>query len=274
MHERDLMSKPILKALVLQGGGALGAYELGVARVLYRERPGYVPDIIAGVSIGAITATLLARPKGGDPLEALETFWKAVEVSGVFFPPSLQAYASFFGNPKFFAPRRDYFNFPNWTNFYDLAPLRATLEDLVDEKGLAQADAHPRLLMTATKVIAGEIELFDSGAGGLTLDHVLASGSLPPAFGATRIDDVAYWDGGLFDNTPLGFVIERMDASPERKREREVIVVNLFPNAVTEPTNLAQVVQRKDNLLFANKTASDLKLMRRFSAVAGWLNKI
>ena len=267
------MQELILKALVLQGGGALGAYQLGVSRVLYGENK-YAPDIIAGVSIGAITATLLARPKKGmSPLETLETFWKEVAVTGAFFPPSLRPYASFFGTPHFFLPRIDYFNLPLWTNFYDLRPLRKTLEGLVDQEALADPNARPRLLVTATDVVAGEIVPFDS-ANGLTLDHVVASCSLPPSFAATHIDDKAYWDGGLFDNTPLGFVIERMNPSEEHASEREVIVVNLFPNVVEEPRNLAEVAQRMDNLLYSNKTKSDLKLMEKFNAVADLLSKI
>jgi predicted acylesterase/phospholipase RssA len=225
------------------------------------------------VSIGAITATLLARPKGGDSLKALTRFWEEVAVSGVFFPPPLRPYASFFGNRHFFVPRLDYFALPLWTSLYDLSPLRATLRELVNEDALADRNARPRLLVTATEVVAGQIKCFDS-ADGLTLDHVLASCSLPPSFPATRIDKIAYWDGGLFDNTPLGFVLDRLDGSAERKIDREVIVVNLFPNVVKEPENLAEVAQRKENLLFSNKTASDLKLLKKFNGVAGLLKKI
>src|SRR5438045_3656269 len=97
-------------ALVLQGGGALGAYELGAARALYKEDH-FSPDLIAGVSIGAITAVLLARPAHGlKPLEALEAFWEKVSLPGLIFPPALRRYASFFGNPNFFVPRLDYIN--------------------------------------------------------------------------------------------------------------------------------------------------------------------
>src|ERR1700744_369381 len=142
------MSEPILKALVLQGGGALGAYQLGVARVLYGQN-GYEPDIIAGVSIGAITAALLARPRNRKPLETLETFWKEVAVSGTFFPEPLRTFASFFGNPHFFLPRIDSINLPLWTNFYDLHPLRKTLERLVDQDALADRNKEPRLVVTA-----------------------------------------------------------------------------------------------------------------------------
>src|SRR5580658_1634143 len=92
-------------ALVFQGGGALGAYELGAARALY-ETPEFAPDLIAGVSIGAITAALLARPgKGLKPLEALQAFWRRVTVNAPFVPPAFRPYEAFFGNSNFFLPR-------------------------------------------------------------------------------------------------------------------------------------------------------------------------
>jgi NTE family protein len=100
----------------------------------------------------------------------------------------------------------------------------------------------------------------------LTLDHIVASGSLPPSFPMTVIDGRTYWDGGLFDNTPLGAVLDRLDPSPAT--ERTVYVVNLFPNQAPIPGNLMEVNQRLQNLQFANKTDEDLKLMRRFDEVA------
>jgi predicted acylesterase/phospholipase RssA len=268
------MADPALaKALVLQGGGALGAYELGVARVLYGER-GYAPDLIAGVSIGAISAVLLARPKGGDPLAALEGFWKRVTVEAPWLPDQLKPYASLWGNPNFFMPRPDVWNLANWTNIYSTEPLLRTLAQFVDEAALADPQAMPRLIMTATDVVAGQIEPFWSGAGGLTLDHVLASGSLPPSFPATTIGDKHYWDGGLFDNTPLGEVISRMKPNKAPPAEREVVVVNLFPNAGTLPTTFAEVKQRMMTLSFANKTESDLELLRSFNRLAVLMREI
>ena len=107
------MTHQARSALVLQGGGALGAYELGAARALYEDGH-FNPDIIAGVSIGAITAVLLARPaRGLKPLEALEAFWEKVTVPGMMLLPALRQYASLFGNRNFFVPRLDYFNLPS-----------------------------------------------------------------------------------------------------------------------------------------------------------------
>ena len=115
------MTHSARSALVLQGGGALGAFEFGVARALYEQK--LAPDVIAGVSIGAITAVLLARPvQALGPLGALEAFWKKVTVPGYMFPPPLRPYASFFGNPNFFTLRPDFLAWPitgfSWTYFY------------------------------------------------------------------------------------------------------------------------------------------------------------
>jgi predicted acylesterase/phospholipase RssA len=257
----------------LQGGGALGAYELGVARALYSD-PARIPDLLAGVSIGAITAALLARPRNGDPLGALEAFWKKVALPANFLLPQFRPYASLFGDPAFFRPRFDLFALPFWTSVYDTEPLRATLAELIDEAALADRSARPRLLLTATDIEAGQITPFDSEEVSLTLDHILASGSLPPNFPMTRVNGKTYWDGGIFDNTPLGAVIGRMNPHREAKDERQIIVVNLFPNEGSIPRNMAEVGQRFLNLLFANKTKSDLKLLKRFNDVAALIDLI
>jgi len=261
-----MSSDGMRSALVLQGGGALGAYELGAARALY-EAGHFAPDIIAGVSIGAITAVLLARPaKGLKPLEALEQFWTEVGVSGLLFPPPFRQYASLFGNPHFYTPRYDYLTLPTWTYLYDTAPLRRTLEKLVDLDALANLNAAPGLLVTATDVKEGQIAHFYSRERPLTLDHIVASGSLPPSFPMTEIEGASYWDGGLFDNTPLGAVVSRLDS--RQGVERTIYVVNLFPNKAPIPRNLLEVDERVRNLQFANKTSEDVKMMRRVNEVA------
>lgn len=266
------MAKHLCKALVLQGGGALGAFALGAIRELY-GRQAWRPDIISGVSIGAITAALLARPLNREPLDALEAFWKRVTVDAPWLAASFQRWASAFGNPAFFTPRTDVWAAAGWTSLYDTAPLRRTLSELVDVAALADPTATPRMVVTATDIEAGQIVSFDSSEAGLTLDHILASGSLPPSFPMTRIGGKSYWDGGLFDNTPLGDVLSCLsrDADPA---EREVVVVNLFPNRAKAPTDMAEVSERVLNLTFANKTESDLKLLARFNAVSALLDKI
>lgn len=262
------MARPVRSALVLQGGGALGAYELGAARALYADKD-FAPDVIAGVSIGAVTAALLARPAQGlRPLEALEAFWQKVTVPAPFVPPPFRQYASLLGNRDFFTLRQDYFNWPNWTYLYETAPLRETLRQLVDLDALADGSAAPQLLVSAIDLKEGQIKYFYSGDPGhrLTLDHIMASGSVPPAFPRTVVDNRSYWDGGLFDNTPLGAVIDRLDRSQEV--DRVIYVVNLFQNKAPIPVNLLEVIGRMKNLQFANKTYEDVKLLRRFNEVA------
>jgi predicted acylesterase/phospholipase RssA len=253
-------------ALVLQGGGSLGAYELGAARRLYQD-DGFAPVTIAGVSIGAITAALLARPaKGMTPLQALEAFWRQVTLADWFLPPSFRPYASFFGNPNFFVPRTDFLDVATWTNFYDIAPLRKTLEHLVDTDALADREVRPRLLVSAVDVAAGEIVYFRSDTIRLTLDHVVASCSLPPSFAMTRIADRHYWDGGLFDNTPLGAVLDTLDRPVTAAMT--IYVLNLFPNEAPLPRSMSDVVERMLNLQYSNKTREDLRLLERFNDVA------
>jgi NTE family protein len=250
---------PAERALVLQGGGALGAFELGVARAVYGPRSTFKPDVIAGVSIGAITAALLGRPKNGDPLKTLEAFWSEVTVSSLL-PEIYQPYLSMLSVPNFYrANPQGLFG----TSLYCVEPLRQTLGRLVDLERLAERAATPRLVFTATNLELGELKPFQSDQVSLTLDHILASGSLPPSFPATAIDGVDYWDGGVFDNTPLGAVIDMLDGP-----DRAILVVNLFPNKGSAPTNMAEVGQRFLNLLFVNKTQGDIALMKRFNQVA------
>jgi NTE family protein len=256
-------------ALVLQGGGALGAFEFGAARALYEKN--LAPDVIAGVSIGAITAVLLARPAEGlEPLDALKAFWEKVTVRADLYPAPLRPYASFLGNRHFFTLRPDFLTWPfaalGWTHFYETDALRDTLKKLVNLNTLKDPSAEPLLLVSATHVKEGQIKYFDSGQGGLSLDHIIASGSLPPAFPMTKIGHEFYWDGGLFDNTPLGAVLDKLDRAADT--ERTVYVVNLFPNNGPVPRNLPGVEERMKNLQFANKTLEDIKLLCRFNQVA------
>jgi len=266
-------------AVVLQGGGALGAFELGAMRRLYRgpkpdaaAAPVFAPHIVAGVSIGAITAGLLARPKGRTGIAALEAFWNQVAIPDLALFPGWAKAASVFGNPSFFVPRSDYLEFASWTSFYDTAPLKRTLEKLIDTQALARVGAEPRLILSATDVKAGEIHYFDSATTSLSLDHILASGSLPPSFPITDIADHAYWDGGLFDNTPLGPVLDAL--AQQRGDDACVIVVNLFPNQGDVPDDMEAVGRRMLNLMFANRTREDLKLLQRFNEVAALVKAI
>ena len=171
-------------------------------------------------------------------------------------------YVSLVGLPNFFAIN------PFWmfdTSFYSVEPAASDAGRAGRRRpASANRTARPHLVLTATNVREGQLETFRSTERRLSLDHVIASGSLPPRSRLTTIDDVAYWDGGLFDNTPLGALIDMLEGD-----DRAVAVVNLFPNRIDQlPRSMADVGQHSLNLLFANKTASDVKLMTRFNAVA------
>jgi predicted acylesterase/phospholipase RssA len=143
---------------------------------------------------------------------------------------------------------------------------------LVDLNALADPKTAPGLLVSATDVEAGEIAYFYSQDKGLSLDHIVASGSLPPSFPMTMIDGKSYWDGGLFDNTPLGAVLDRLDGAAGA--DRTIYVVNLFPNKAPVPCNMQEVTARTQNLQFANKTLEDVKMLRRIDEVAGLMEAL
>ncbi|MFG1225625.1 FAD-dependent oxidoreductase [Xanthobacter wiegelii] len=252
---------PTQTALILQGGGALGAFECGVVKAL--EEEGIFPDIVAGVSIGALNGAVIA----GNPrhaAQALEAFWAdlAVTTPNVPFPELRRAAAATriltLGVPNFFTPR---WGLPpygpadwaaNWTSCYDTTPMKALLAKYVDFAALK--DSPVRLLVSAVNVMTATLDVFDSYVDDLTPDHVLASGSLPPGFPWTMVDGKAYWDGGIISNSPLDLVIDR--CGPDGKR---VFVVDLFSGERALPTNMLEVLARRDEIVYAERVLSDLR---------------
>ena len=258
----------MITGLVLQGGGALGAFELGAIEWLLDN--GLAPDVVSGVSIGAINAAVLAGSKRADPREELRGLW--ADLTTPAFPPPLDganSQVSLFGNPGMYAPRLDYFNLPRWTSLYETSPLRATLLKHVSFEKLGPrnfdrpiAERAPRLILTATNLVSGRLDRFDSRELQLTPEHVAASGSLPPSFPMTTATGpsgrgMPYWDGGLFDNTPLSKVIDALEESSDP--DKAMYVVNLFPSAAPLPRNMHDVVTRMMTLAFSNKTEKDLR---------------
>ena len=260
-------------ALVLQGGGALGAYELGVLQRLYKEQ-GFDLRYVSGVSIGAITAAILVGARNGDPLATLEAMWEEFAVPAPPMMPQLfgPAALSALGNAAFYRMRRDYLAMPFWTSFYDIAPIRARLAELVDFDAIMASPV--RLVVTATNIETGAIEAFanDDPARPLTLDHVLASGSLPPGFPMTPIGEAVYWDGGLFDNTPLSPLLKLID--PIDAPETRLFVVNLFPKAGKVPKDMIAVSDRMVELIFANKMSKDVDVARTVNGFVELVDEI
>jgi NTE family protein len=265
-------------AVVLQGGGALGAYEYGVLQALYEQRPGFKPIAVAGISIGAIAAALLGGAKS-DPISALDKLWRhKLAVPDVPFrlPTLVDQLFAIAGNPGMYRPRAELFIAP-WTvtSFYDTAPLRHTLTELVDPERLN--DEETRVFVGATKLSTGEMEFFDSrGPGGLTFEHVVASGSIPPWLPMTRIDDEWYWDGGLFSNTPLSPAINALEEAANRdfSAVRELIVIELFPMSAPIPRTMPDVLQRRTQLQYTSRLKLDQEFFDKIDRVVDLIAKI
>ena len=272
--------KNVQTAIVLQGGGALGAYEYGVLRALYEQRPGFRPVAVAGVSIGAITAAVLGGART-DPIAALDALWRAkltvtAPTGPLGLPAQVDRSLALLGNPGMYQLRAGLFTAP-WllTSFYDTAPLRQTLAELVEPARLNADD--PRVIVGATNVGTGEMEFFDRDRpGGLTFEHVAASGSLPPSFPMTDIDGAPYWDGGLFSNTPLGPAINALEqaAGGDRDVERELIVVELFPMRAVVPRTMHDVLQRMMQLQYTSRLTLDARFFDKISRIVDLVDRV
>jgi NTE family protein len=276
-------SRNVQTAIVLQGGGALGAYEFGVLQALYEQRPGFRPVAVAGISIGAITAAVLGGAKG-DPIAALDTLWRdkltvavpPAPMGPVWLPPELDRSLAMWGNPGMYQFHPGLFTAPwSLTSIYDTSPLRQTLGELVDPAVLNAE--HPRVFVGATDVRTGEMAFFGSSRpNGLTFEHVAASGSLPPSFPMTVIGGTHYWDGGLFSNTPLSPAIEALEdaAGGDRSVERELIVVELFPMDAPIPRRMQDVLERMVQLQYTSRLRLDAKFFDTLSGVVDLVSKV
>ncbi|MGV7211313.1 patatin-like phospholipase family protein [Oxalobacteraceae bacterium A2-2] len=246
-------------ALILQGGGALGAFEYGAVTRLVEL--GWTPRAVTGVSIGAINAAAVAGARGGDIVASLDALWGAITMPyAPLLPPSKQGFLSAFGNPNFYHPRHDYLNLPKWTSLYDTSPMLDTLGRLCDFGQINDA-AHMRLGVTATDLHTGALATFSNHAPErehrlqpqrLTPSHIMASGSLPPGFAGTEIEGRQYWDGGLFSNTPIDALIDLL--LPDEIGSLPIFTLDLFPSAgLPAPDNLMDVQSRATMLQYQNR---------------------
>ncbi|MES2322767.1 MAG: patatin-like phospholipase family protein [Pseudomonadota bacterium] len=250
--------------LVLQGGGALGAYQAGVYQALHEHQ--LAPDWIVGTSIGAINAALIAGNREAQRLPQLRAFWDRVShpdgVDMQRISDSERRSAIAFntadtvlrGVPGFFSPRLFSgfaFNLPvapEQASFYDTSELEATLAELVDFSYLNE-DGGIRLTVNAVNVLTGELAHFDSINGDLCAAHVRASGSLPPAFPPVRIDGQLFWDGGLYSNTPLESVLAELPTG-----NTLCFMVDLWSAEGPEPGTLDEVSTRQKDVTFASRS--------------------
>jgi len=247
---------------VLQGGGALGAYQAGVYQGLHEA--GLEPDWVAGVSIGGINAAIIAGNPVEQRLPRLREFWETLTARRVWlFTPdgddprkSRNAWSSIltmmFGQPSFFTP-----NLPNpWmslrgartaTAFYDTSPLRETLLRLVDFDLLNNGGT--RYASGAVNVLNGNFAYFDNARSEILPEHVMASGALPPALPMVRIGTDAYWDGGLVSNTPLQHLADNAG-------HQNVLVfqVDLFSARGALPRDMHEVLGRQKDIQYSSRT--------------------
>jgi NADPH-dependent 2,4-dienoyl-CoA reductase/sulfur reductase-like enzyme/predicted acylesterase/phospholipase RssA len=251
---------PAQTVLILQGGGAMGAFESGVVKAMEEAR--VFCDVVAGVSIGALNGAIVAsHPRNATPV--LEAFWRELMIDTPVWPFGIsEALTSWqilaYGVPRFFRPRWTVPSFSpqTWTSFYDSAPIKKLLNKYVDFASLKTSPV--RLLVSAVNVESGLLEIFDSYADDLTADHVVASGSLPPGFPWTTIDGRHYWDGGIISNSPLDLVVERCGAAGKR-----VFIVDLFSAMRPLPTNLMEVQARRDEIVYSERIRKDVASRER-----------
>ena len=247
--------------LVLQGGGALGAYQAGVYEGLATSE--YAPDWIAGVSIGAINAALIAGNPPQRRVERLRAFWERVS-SGMLLPapPDLPWRTGFNwfsaqlstakGINGFYQPRSflDFMAPPGKSSalgLYDSRPLRETLLELVDFDLINRQPL--RLSVGAVDVRTGNSVYFDNSTHTIGPEHIMASGALPPAFAPVEIDGAAYWDGGIVSNTPLHYVLDN-----RQDKDRLVLQVDLFSARGDMPTDLLGAMARHKNIMYSSRT--------------------
>ena len=280
-------------ALLLQGGGALGAYQAGVYQALSESN--VHPDWVAGISIGAINSAIIAGNPPEQRIDRLRAFWEGITANPLFdwvaaadqFAPKgdiarsafnqlSAAWAMLGGAPGFFALRQP----APWlhpggcleaTSFYETKLLKATLEQLVDFERINSGAM--RFSVGAVNVRTGNFVYFDNTTREIRPEHVIASGSLPPGFPAIEIEGEHYWDGGLISNTPLQWVV---DHGP--RQDTLAYQVDLWSARGELPGNLAEVTTRQKEIQYSSRTRANTdqfkRLQRTRCALATLLEKL
>jgi NTE family protein len=257
------------RVLVLQGGGALGSYQAGAYQALCHCD--FEPDWIAGISIGAINAAIIAGNEPAKRVTRLKEFWQTVSSAAPWVPLPITkgdrqrslynetsaALIATFGTPGFFTPRLP--PAPLWPkgspeaqSYYDTAPLRKTLERLVDFDRIN--DLKCRLSVGAVGVTSGNFKYFDNVefkrlGKRIGPEHIMASGALPPGFPSIVIDGEHYWDGGIASNTPLDYVLDA-----ETNKDLLIFQIDLFSARGQLPQTLLEAAEREKDIRFSSRT--------------------
>ena len=250
--------------LVLQGGGALGAYQLGVYQAMHEA--GIEPDWVVGTSIGAINGAIIAGNHPDKRMERLHEFWDRMDLNQA---NPFGAFISLFGSsmsnmntvlngvPGFFEPNPlilmgQHANVGiERASYYTTDMLRKTLSELVDFEYLQSKKT--RLTVGAVNANTGVMRYFDNREDVLTVEHIMASGALPPAFPAVRIDGEPYWDGGIYSNTPVEVVL---DDNP--RRDSTIFAVQLWNPQGSEPSSLWEINARQKDIQFTSRASSHI----------------
>src|SRR5882724_2104204 len=260
-------------ALVLQGGGALGAYQAGVYQAL--QEGGIEPDWVCGVSIGAINSAIIAGNPPERRLERLQIFWERITARKIWhYTPDGDIYrkarnlASSFmtttlGQPGFFKPH----DINPWfspagartaTSYYDTSPLRETLLELVDFDLINSRKVH--FAVGAVNVLSGNFLYFDNKKEVICPEHVMASGALPPALPMVKIGTDHFWDGGIVSNTPLQHLLDQDDG-----KNSLVFQVDLFSSRGLLPRDIQEVAARHKDIMYSSRTRYNTDVYKKMN---------
>ncbi|MET4131566.1 NTE family protein [Porphyrobacter sp. MBR-155] len=267
-------------SLVLQGGGALGSYQAGVYEAIATSR--YCPDWVAGISIGAINAALIAGNPPEHRVARLREFWETITAPSSMWPTDLKdpwsawqkklggQAALMFGQPGFFTPNNlfDWLGATQPVSYYKTEELKTTLERLVDFDRINHAEG-VRLSVGAVNIRTARFAYFDSAEIPLRAEHIMASGALPPGFPPVEIDGEFYWDGGLVSNTPLQYVLDYMP-----RRSRLTFQVDVFQAAGQTPTSLEEVAERQNDIRYASRTRDNTNNFKQRHEVRYAINEL
>lgn len=273
-------------ALLLQGGGALGAYQAGVYQALAEAN--LHPDWVAGISIGGINSAIIAGNPPGKRVDALKGFWELITTSPFWHWPQLDApyahgdfarsvanqfragFAAAFGVRGFFSPR----SVSPWlqpagaeeaTSYYDTSAMKTTLERFVDFDRINSGET--RFSVGAVNVATGNFVYFDNTTHTIGPEHVMASAALPPGFPAIEIEGSYYWDGGLVSNTPLQWVLES-----EPRLDTLAFQVDLWSARGPFPHNMAEVLTRQKEIQYSSRTRANSDRFRQYQKTRNTLS--
>jgi NTE family protein len=262
--------------LVLQGGGALGAYQAGAYAAL--AEAGHAPRWVAGISIGAVNAAIIAGNEPQHRVPRLREFWERVssrltgsplandDNSRRIFNEASAVLVAAAGVPGFFEPRVPPAMFmpqgtPEAISLYDTGPLKATLLELVDFDLLNSVPV--RFSGGAVQVLTGNMKYFDTTSHSIGAEHIMASGALPPGLPPIEIDEEPYWDGGLVSNTPLQHVLEH--GGP--REDMVVFQIDLFSARGSMPQTLFDIPQREKEIRYSSRTRLNTDIFCELQAI-------